>query len=105
MNWPMQSNGAEMMRVAATIAVEEGLGICAPIHDALLLEAPADQISVHVERLRSIMGRASELILDGVLSCKVDTHIVCDPNRYMDERGAEMWDRVMGLLDRQGLAA
>ena len=51
------------------------------------------------------MGRASELILDGVLSCKVDAHIVCHPDRYMDRRGAAMWGRVMGLLDRQELAA
>ena len=37
-NFPMQANGAEMMRLAAAMAVEAGLMICAPVHDALLLE-------------------------------------------------------------------
>jgi hypothetical protein len=27
--------------------------------------------------------------------------IVCLPNRYMDERGKVMWDKITMLLDRQ----
>jgi len=37
LNFPMQANGAEMIRLAACLASEAGLRICAPIHDALLL--------------------------------------------------------------------
>ena len=34
-NFPMQANGAEMMRIAACLATEAGLEVCAPVHDAL----------------------------------------------------------------------
>jgi hypothetical protein len=33
-NWPMQTNGAEMMRIAAIAATEAGLPVCCPVHDA-----------------------------------------------------------------------
>src|SRR6185312_15116778 len=34
MNFPMQANGAEVMRVASIAAMEAGIEVCAPIHDA-----------------------------------------------------------------------
>jgi hypothetical protein len=40
MNWPMQANGAEMMRIAAMAATEAGIEVCAPVHDAFLIAAP-----------------------------------------------------------------
>ena len=61
LNWPMQANGAEMMRLACCMATEAGLMICAPIHDALLLEAPADELDEHVAQLTAIMQEASTL--------------------------------------------
>ena len=39
-NFPMQANGAEMLRLACCLATERGVGVCAPVHDALLVEAP-----------------------------------------------------------------
>src|SRR5215208_6402244 len=41
MNFPMQANGAEMMRLAGSLATERGIAVCAPVHDAFLIEAPA----------------------------------------------------------------
>ena len=32
LNWPMQSNGAEMLRIACCLAVNRGIKIIAPIH-------------------------------------------------------------------------
>ena len=40
MNFPMQANGAEMMRIAAIAATEAGIQVCAPVHDAFLIAAP-----------------------------------------------------------------
>jgi len=37
-NFPMQANGAEMLRLACCLATERGVAVCAPVHDALLLE-------------------------------------------------------------------
>jgi DNA polymerase-1 len=55
----VQANGAEMLRLAICLATEAGLKICAPIHDALLIEAPIDQIDKHIAALKSIMIEAS----------------------------------------------
>src|SRR5262245_27616449 len=43
-NFPMQANGAELLRLACSLATERGIEVCAPVHDALLVEGPADQI-------------------------------------------------------------
>jgi hypothetical protein len=81
------------------MATEAGLTICAPIHDALLLEAPADQIDEQVAQLKQIMEKASELVLGAGFVCGVDIEIVTYPDRYSDKRGAVMWDRVMTLCE------
>ena len=98
LNWPMQSNGAEMMRLACCEATEAGLVICAPIHDALLLEAPTNEIDGQIQQLKNIMQHASELVLGEGRICGVDNNKVTYPDRYSDKRGKVMWDRVMGIL-------
>jgi hypothetical protein len=45
MNFPMQANGAEMMRLACCLATEDGLEIVAPVHDALGMVAPIEQLN------------------------------------------------------------
>ena len=98
LNWPMQAHGAEMMRLACILAVERGIKLCAPIHDALLIEAPSDQIDAEVVRLKECMAEASEAVLGDGKVCRVDADIVRYPDRYMDEHGQEMWDQIMSLL-------
>jgi DNA polymerase-1 len=98
LNWPMQAHGAEMMRIACILAVERGIQLCAPIHDALLIEAPLDQINSEVVRLKECMSEASEAVLGNGKVCRVDADIVRYPDRYMDEHGQEMWDQIMVLL-------
>ncbi|WP_340244973.1 DNA polymerase [Roseobacter sp. HKCCA2468] len=98
LNWPMQAHGAEMMRIACILAVERGITLCAPIHDALLIEAPLDQIDADVVRLKECMSAASEAVLGDGKVCRVDADIVRYPDRYMDEHGKDMWDQIMGLL-------
>jgi hypothetical protein len=98
MNFPMQANGAEMLRLACCLATEAGLEICAPVHDALLLAAPLDKLDSDVARLRACMAEASRTVLAG-FELGTDAKVVRWPDRYMDDRGAVMWRRVMGLLD------
>ena len=94
----MQAHGAEMMRIACVLAVERGLKLCAPIHDALLIEAQNDQIDADVTKLKECMSEASEGVLGNGKICQVDAEIVKYPDRYMDEQGQEMWDKIMILL-------
>src|SRR5262249_32054565 len=37
LNWPMQSTGADLLRVVATALVEDGVKVAALIHDAVLI--------------------------------------------------------------------
>jgi hypothetical protein len=43
-NFPMQANAAEMLRIACILMVKNGIQLCAPIHDAVLIEATEDNI-------------------------------------------------------------
>lgn len=100
-NFPMQANGAEMLRLACCLATERGIRVCATVHDALLVEGPADAIHEVVAETRRAMREASEIILDG-FALRSDDKVVVWPERYMDRRGREMWGRVMRLLGEQG---
>ncbi len=97
-NFPMQGNGAEMLRLACCMATEAGIRVCAPVHDAILIMAPLDQLSADVSRLRYIMAEASRIVLNG-FELRSEEAIFRYPQRYMDKRGAAMWDRVMHLID------
>ena len=100
LNWPMQSGGSDMMRLACTRVVEQGIRLCAPVHDALLIEAPLERLDEHVSETREAMIWASSMVLGGP-ACKVDADIYRYPDRYMDaKRGATMWNKVMAALDR-----
>ena len=92
-NFPSQANGAEMLRLACCMLVAEGIELCAPIHDAVLIEGPSQDIGEVVKRARAIMERASEIVLDG-FRVTTDCEIVSYPNRYRDERGEDMWRTV-----------
>jgi DNA polymerase I len=99
LNWPMQANGAEMMRLGVSMAVEAGLMVCAPVHDALLLEASVEEIDAQAEHLAQIMGDASELVLGPGKRCRSDIKVVRYPDRFEDERGVVMFQKVMALLE------
>jgi hypothetical protein len=96
-NFPMQANGAEMMRLACCLATERGITVCCPVHDALLVEGPADGIEAVVAETQRAMGEASELVLPG-FPLRTDAKIVRHPDRYMDDRGRGMWETVCRLL-------
>jgi hypothetical protein len=97
-NFPIQSAGAEMLRLACIFGTEMGLRICAPIHDAVLLEAPAGPAGwEQIIAMRQAMARASRHVLAGA-EIRTDVKLVPWPERYSDPRGAEMWTTVSGLL-------
>jgi DNA polymerase-1 len=96
-NFPMQANGAEMLRVACCLATERGIEVCAPVHDAVLICAPADRIDVDITRTRTAMAEASKAVLAG-FELGTDASITRYPDRYMDGRGRVMWDRVQKLI-------
>jgi hypothetical protein len=101
-NFPMQANGAEMMRLACCLATERGIGVCCPVHDALLVEAGEAEIDHFVARTQAIMEEASELVLPG-FPLRTEAKVVRYPDRYTDGRGERMWEGVCLLLDEVAL--
>jgi DNA polymerase-1 len=98
-NFPMQANGAEMLRLACCLATEQAIEVCAPVHDAVLICAPLDRLDSDIARMQEIMRDASRIVLDG-FELGTDATVVRHPDRYMDERGKVMWQRVMALANR-----
>ena len=95
-NFLMQANGAEMLRLACTKLVGEGIKVCAPIHDAVLIEAPLGELDETISKTQTIMADVSAFVLDGFrLSSDVD--VIAYPNRYSDERGEVMWNTIVEL--------
>jgi len=98
-NFPMQANGAEMLRLACCLATEQGIEVCAPVHDAVLICAPLDRLEADIAEMQDIMREASRIVLNG-FELGTDATVVRHPDRYMDERGKVMWQRVMQLMNR-----
>ena len=99
-NFPMQANGAEMLRLACIMGVEAGIEICAPVHDAILVEAPIETIEEQARIMQGLMAKASAIVLGG-FELRSDAKIVRSPGRYMDPRGKAMWAKVNELLERE----
>ena len=97
-NFPMQANGAEMLRLACCLVTERGIRVCAPVHDAILVEAPLDRLDETVEVVQSLMAEASQIVLAGV-TLRSDAYTIRYPDRYVDVRGQYMWRTVMEILD------
>lgn len=102
-NFPMQANGAEMLRIASILLTEAGIRVCAPVHDALLIEAPLDELDAAIATTKALMQEASRIVLDG-FALGSDVKEVRYPDRYMDKRGVVMWNKVMHLLGQPELA-
>jgi hypothetical protein len=103
-NFPLQANGAEMLRLACIFATERGLQVCAPIHDAILIEAPAAEIGAAVAECQSAMREASELVLPG-FPLRTEAKLVHWPDRYSDRRGERMWRTVWDLIRERTFAS
>jgi hypothetical protein len=73
-NFPMQANGAEMLRIACCLATERGVEVCAPVHDAVLIYAPLDRLAA----MRAAMAEASRLVLAG-FELATDVKVVPGP--------------------------
>jgi tetratricopeptide (TPR) repeat protein len=109
-NFPMQANGAEMLRFACCFATEGGIRVCAPVHDAILIEAPLEDLedavvtaqaamSDHIERSKTVPQRAREHIARGhakVALRILEEHLIDEPE------DAEAWYVTAEVLSKLG---
>jgi DNA polymerase family A len=96
-NFPMQAGGAEMMRLAVIFLTERGYRVCAPVHDALLVEATADRLGEVGAQVQAVMAEASAAVLYG-FQLRSEIKLIVSPDRFIDSRGDDMWGRVSGIL-------
>jgi DNA polymerase I len=101
-NWPVQATGADILRIACILGTRHGIRLLAPVHDAVLIEAPIERVEADVALMREIMRRASRIVLNadaaGTHELRTDYTIVRCPDRYSDKRGVKIWSEVMTLL-------
>jgi DNA polymerase-1 len=102
-NFPMQANGAEMLRLACCLMTEKGVEVCAPVHDAVLIEAPLNQLDQAITTAKQCMKEASSIILDG-FELDTDDVVIRYPNRYIDKRGQKMWNTVWEAINELSIA-
>jgi DNA polymerase-1 len=98
-NFPMQATAAEMLRIACILIHEQGVQLCAPVHDAILIEAPDDEIDAHARIAQDCMNRASEIVLYG-FRVTGEIRILRYPDRFLDDDSRPFWDQVMALVKR-----
>jgi len=100
-NFPMQANGAEMLRLACCLATERGATVCAPNHDALLIEAPLEDLTDAVESTEAAMAEASEIVLNG-FRLRTSVTSIRYPDHYPHPRSDALWseiDRTLAELE------
>jgi hypothetical protein len=96
-NFPMQSGGAEMLRLAAMRLCDAGLVPSMLVHDGILLEADNEEQIAHVTE---IMRGAGRDVCDGLdVGVDVDQKLV-NGARYRDKRpvAGKMWATVEKAL-------
>jgi DNA polymerase I len=97
-NFPMQSGGAEMLRLAAWRLCEAGIVPSMLIHDGILLEVTDQE---QIELAKEIMRAAARDTCDGFeIGVDVDQMLVGGA-RYHDKRpmAVKMWNTIMHTLE------
>ena len=59
-NWPMQSHGADILRLAIILCLENNIKVIAPVHDAILIESPIDRIDNDVATVPIFNDRSEQ---------------------------------------------
>jgi DNA polymerase I-like protein with 3'-5' exonuclease and polymerase domains len=96
-NFPTQAHGAEMLRLACIYAADEGLPIIAPVHDAIMIEAPTGEMPEVSARMEFLMRKASRDVLRG-FEVDVEHTFTGDGERYMDDDGKAFFEQIMGIV-------
>ena len=100
-NFPMQSGGAEMLRLAAWRLCEAGIVPSMLVHDGILLEV---QHQEQIDHAIEIMRAAGRDVCGGFeIGVDVDQKLEGGA-RYRDKRvvAQEMWKTIMGALEAIG---
>lgn len=96
-NFPMQTNGAEILRLACCLTTEAGIRVCAPLHDALLIEAKLSDLDDAIADTQRLMAEASAIVLDG-FALRTDVRTARYPTCLDDVHSSAIWPRIKAAL-------
>ncbi len=96
-NFPVQGTAADMLRLACIICEEKELRVVGTLHDALLIEFRTEDAESVIKAAQDAMAEASRYVLGG-FELRTDVKQVRYPDRYVDNRGVEMWNRVWRII-------
>jgi DNA polymerase I len=105
LDFPMQGNASELLRLVIVRAGAAGIPLIGCAHDSFLIEAPIAEIEQWVARLQEIIRSTSRELFGGELraECKPNEDIVRHPDRFVDEREREEdmrnWNWLMALTE------
>jgi DNA polymerase I-like protein with 3'-5' exonuclease and polymerase domains len=100
-NFPMQANGAEIMRMAAILLEERGVEIVATVHDAFLIQAPIEVLDKHIAITQKSMEEAGAIVLNGFKLMSGIDNIAKYPENFIDKRGQAMFARIMKIINEK----
>ena len=98
-NWPVQSTGSDILRVAVLYCRRAGVPACATIHDALAFVVPTAAADELLAIAKAEMERAAQAVVGGHIG--VDVTRYDWPHVYKDEAGSEFYERVMRLANER----
>jgi hypothetical protein len=95
-NWPIQSAGADMLRIAVMMLVDRDFLVIALNHDEIVIECDLSQASEVASHAEKLMCEASRVILRSH-ECKVACHISGKMMPAAPSKG-DMSSRILSLL-------
>lgn len=98
-NFPMQANSAEMLRIACILMAGRGLYLCAPVHDAILIEANESDINQDIQVAMECMTQASRFVLNG-FELGSETEVIRYPDRFVNDADLEFWNQVICINEK-----
>lgn len=98
-NFPVQATASEVLHVACILAERRGLAVVAPVHDAIMIEAPIDQAHEASAALDRVMRDAASVVLRGY-ELPSDVQIIQPGECFYDKRGVEMWETIIHLVTK-----
>jgi hypothetical protein len=99
-NYAIQATASEVLHVTCILAERRGIEIVAPVHDALLMQCPADCVDDASRALDRCMRDAAAIVLRGY-ELPTDEQRILPGQHFYDERGEAMWNVVTKLLTKR----
>lgn len=96
-NFWLQGAAADLLRDVVVELDELGYEVIATNHDSVVVECDEAERQDVLRKVRSVMVRASERMLG--MPLMVESDVIVPPGRYLTEKTAKTWERVVTTLD------